>query len=142
MTQTPPEPTDRANLLESLVRIARSPATIAVGGTVIGVGIAGYLGIQYFVWEQLSPLLESQLSQILKREVRVGGGDMKQKERSLGDVCGRAGGPKSSTSLSVKLRVVNAQKLGQPPQVSRTIPNSQWHMVSMAMPHMLVMLAA
>jgi hypothetical protein len=38
----------------------------------VALGVAGYVGFQYFVGQKLSPLLEAELSKFLKREVRMG----------------------------------------------------------------------
>ncbi|MEG3437629.1 translocation/assembly module TamB domain-containing protein [Pannus brasiliensis CCIBt3594] len=73
MTNSPPEPPSRPNSWLRLWRFARRPSTLIVGGlTVAGLTTAGYFGIRYFVYERLSPLLETQLSQFLRRPVTVG----------------------------------------------------------------------
>ncbi|MEA5532396.1 translocation/assembly module TamB domain-containing protein [Crocosphaera sp. XPORK-15E] len=77
MTNTPPNPPPEpsesgTSLLGRLVNFVKKPSTLLVGGVLLSLGVAGYGGINYFVYEKLSPLLSSELSKLLEREVRVG----------------------------------------------------------------------
>ncbi|MGK7873790.1 MAG: hypothetical protein AB4426_10910, partial [Xenococcaceae cyanobacterium] len=69
---TPEPPNNRRNLLRGLLQIARRPWAIAIAVTSITVGVAGCVGLRFFVYQKLPPLLEEELSQIMNREVRVG----------------------------------------------------------------------
>ncbi|PSF39026.1 hypothetical protein C7H19_02945 [Aphanothece hegewaldii CCALA 016] len=69
---TPPEPPNRPDFLLRLRQFARRPSTLIIGVTVAAFGVVGVIGLQYFVYEKLSPLLETELSKTLKREVNIG----------------------------------------------------------------------
>lgn len=69
---TPPEPPNRSVFLLRLWQFARRPSTLIIGGSVAALGIVGVIALQYFVYQRLSPLLESELSKTLKREVDIG----------------------------------------------------------------------
>ncbi len=68
----PPEPSEENNLLTPLVNFVRRPSTLITGGVLLTLGIGVYGGINYFVYQKLSPLLSTQLSKVLEREVKVG----------------------------------------------------------------------
>jgi hypothetical protein len=68
----PPEPSNRQNLWVRLRRIARHPATLVIGVSVVAIAAVGYAGLRYLIYQRLSSLLEAQLSKILKRPVNVG----------------------------------------------------------------------
>lgn len=68
----PPEPSNRRSLMVRLFRIARHPITLVIGVSTIAIAGVGYAAARYFIVERLSPLLEAQLSEILKRPVDVG----------------------------------------------------------------------
>ncbi|MDV3000612.1 MAG: hypothetical protein N5P05_002218 [Chroococcopsis gigantea SAG 12.99] len=73
MTNTPPESPDNTPILPRLWQFLRRPSTLIIGGTsLVAISTIGYLGVRYFVYEQLSPLLSTQLSKYLKREVNIG----------------------------------------------------------------------
>ncbi len=73
MTNTPPpEPPQDRNFLSQVRNFFTRPSTLVAGGVLLTLGAAGYAGINYFVYKSLSPLLEKQLSQFLKREVELG----------------------------------------------------------------------
>ncbi|AFY77185.1 hypothetical protein Ple7327_1838 [Pleurocapsa sp. PCC 7327] len=68
----PPEPNQRRNLWASVLRITRHPATLVIGVSVVAIAAVGYAAARYFIYQQLSPLLEAELSKLLKRPVDVG----------------------------------------------------------------------
>jgi translocation and assembly module TamB len=68
----PPESSNSRSLMARLFRIARHPVTIVIGVSTIAIAGVGYAAARYFIFERLSPLLEAQLSEILKRPVDVG----------------------------------------------------------------------
>ncbi len=75
MTNLPPEsPSEppRRNLTAILWRWLKKPSTLVGGGILLTLGVATYAGMQYFAYQRLSPLLSSQLSQLLQRPVNVG----------------------------------------------------------------------
>lgn len=69
---TPPEPPNRSVFLLRLWQFARRPSTLIIGGTLAALGVVGVIALQYFVYQRLSPLLEEQLSNTLKRDVNIG----------------------------------------------------------------------
>ncbi len=73
MTNTPPENPNPNPILPRLWQFLRRPSTLIVGGTsLIAISTITYLGVRYFVYERLSPLLSSELSKYLKREIKIG----------------------------------------------------------------------
>ncbi len=77
MTNTPPNPPPEpsegsASVFRKLVNFLRKPSTLVVGGVLVSLGVATYGGVNYFVYKKLSPLLSTELSKLLGREVRVG----------------------------------------------------------------------
>ncbi|ACK73664.1 protein of unknown function DUF490 [Gloeothece citriformis PCC 7424] len=69
---TPPDPSEQPSFTTRLRRFIRRPSTLIGGGVLIALGVGGYLGVRYFVYERLSPLIEAQLSNFLGREVNLG----------------------------------------------------------------------
>ncbi|NJO93547.1 MAG: DUF748 domain-containing protein [Hydrococcus sp. RM1_1_31] len=68
----PPEPSNRRSFSARVLRIARHPATLVIGVSVVAIAAVGYAGIRYFVYTRLMPLVESQLSKIVKKPVYLG----------------------------------------------------------------------
>jgi hypothetical protein len=68
----PPEPSNRQNILARLRRIARHPATLVIGVSGVAIAGVGYAGLRYYLYQNLPSILETQLSQILDRTVKVG----------------------------------------------------------------------
>ncbi|WP_013322057.1 translocation/assembly module TamB domain-containing protein [Gloeothece verrucosa] len=69
---TPPEPSEQPSFATRLRRFIRRPSTQIGGGVLILLGIGGYLGVRYFVYEKLSPLVSTQLSNYINRKVNIG----------------------------------------------------------------------
>ena len=67
--QTPP---NRPNLIGRFLQRAKSHSAIATGVSLLVLSVAGYVGVRFFVYQKLSPLLSKQLSQTLNRQVKVG----------------------------------------------------------------------
>ncbi|MGK7939010.1 MAG: translocation/assembly module TamB domain-containing protein [Crocosphaera sp.] len=77
MTNLPPNPPPDpsgggTNVLQKLVNFIKKPSTIITGGVLLFLGVGTYTGVNYFVYQNLSPLLSRELSKVLEREVRVG----------------------------------------------------------------------
>ncbi|MGK7885322.1 MAG: heme utilization protein, partial [Crocosphaera sp.] len=77
MTSLPPNPPPgpspgSSSVLTKLVNFLKKPSTLIAGGVLVSLGIGTYAGVNYFVYERLSPLLSKELSKALEREVRVG----------------------------------------------------------------------
>ncbi|MGK7934065.1 MAG: translocation/assembly module TamB domain-containing protein [Microcystaceae cyanobacterium] len=75
MTNTPPNrPSESSDtgIPTRFWRWLKKPSTLVGGGILLTLGVAGYAGIQYFVYQRLSPLLSTILSDVLQREVEVG----------------------------------------------------------------------
>ena len=68
----PPEPSETNNLLARLVNFIKRPSTLISMGIISTLGVATYGGINYFVYQKLSPILSTELSKLLEREVKVG----------------------------------------------------------------------
>ena len=68
MTQTSPNPSPEPNNR----RLISPRSLLILGGTLVALGTGTYLGLRYFVYQNLSSVLTSQLSKLLQREVRVG----------------------------------------------------------------------
>lgn len=68
---TPPEPANR-NSLDRVRQFLRRPSTLIAGGVLMAIGVLGYGGIRWFIYQKLSPIIEAQLEQILQREVEMG----------------------------------------------------------------------
>ncbi|MGK7960651.1 translocation/assembly module TamB domain-containing protein [Crocosphaera sp.] len=69
----PPEPSEGStSVFQKLVNFLKKPSTLITGGVLVSLGVATYGGVNYFVYEKLSPLLSRELSKVLEREVRVG----------------------------------------------------------------------
>ena len=75
MTNSPPnppperrEPSDQPGTVRWLTR----PSTLIFGGITTVVAIAGVVGVQRFASERIPPLVESELTKILKRPVKIG----------------------------------------------------------------------
>jgi hypothetical protein len=71
-SQNQPPSDRRRNLLARLVRIARHPATLTIGVSLVAIAGVGYVAIRSFVYQRLSPILEEQLSKFLQRPVEIG----------------------------------------------------------------------
>ena len=63
-----PEPSDRPITVRWLTR----PSTLIFGGITTVVAIAGVVGVQRFASEKIPPVLESELTKLLKRPVKIG----------------------------------------------------------------------
>ncbi|MEL4898434.1 translocation/assembly module TamB domain-containing protein [Crocosphaera sp. Alani8] len=77
MTNTPPNPPPdpseaNTSVLTKLTNFLKKPSTLIVGGVLTSLGVVTYGGVNYFVYEKLSPLLSEQLTKVLEREVKVG----------------------------------------------------------------------
>ena len=77
MTSLPPNPppvppSGSSSVLTKLVNFLKKPSTLIAGGVLVSLGVGTYAGVNYFVYERLSPLLSKELSKALEREVRVG----------------------------------------------------------------------
>ncbi|MDJ0509029.1 MAG: translocation/assembly module TamB domain-containing protein [Crocosphaera sp.] len=77
MTNLPPSPPPDpsgggTSVFRKLVNFIKKPSTIITGGVLFSLGIGTYAGVNYFVYQKLSPLLSTELSKVLEREVRVG----------------------------------------------------------------------
>ncbi|MEM8777541.1 MAG: translocation/assembly module TamB domain-containing protein [Cyanobacteria bacterium P01_G01_bin.49] len=77
MTNIPPNPPpdspeSSSSLWEKLANFVKKPSTLIVGGVLLSLGVAVYGGVNYFVYQKLSPLLSTELSKLLEREVLVG----------------------------------------------------------------------
>lgn len=68
----PPETPETPNFLTRFSRFVRHPAVLITGGSLIVIGLGGYVGLRYFVYQQLPSLLESELGNTLEREVNIG----------------------------------------------------------------------
>ena len=73
-SNTPPEPSPESdiNALGRLMRWLRRPSTIAFGIAGLTIGGVGYVGVQLWLYQNLPTLIETELSKLLQREVRVG----------------------------------------------------------------------
>ncbi|MGK7955561.1 MAG: heme utilization protein, partial [Crocosphaera sp.] len=77
MTNIPPHPPpdppeNSSSVLTKLINFLKKPSTLITGGVLLSLGVATYGGVNYFVYQKLSPLLSQELSKALQREVRVG----------------------------------------------------------------------
>jgi hypothetical protein len=72
MTNTPPEPNNPPNVPHWSTRFFNPRSLLIFGGAIAAITTAAYLGVRYFVYENLSGVLETQLSNILQRPVKVG----------------------------------------------------------------------
>jgi|GEM_PF-899481 len=69
-SNSPPEP--NINPLTRLIRWLRRPSTVVFGVTSLTIGGVGYVGVQVWLYQNLPSLLETELSKLLQREVKVG----------------------------------------------------------------------
>ncbi|NEP09289.1 MAG: hypothetical protein F6K14_03410 [Symploca sp. SIO2C1] len=71
---TPPEPNPHHNInpLTRLTRWLRRPSTMIFGVASLTIGGVGYVGVQVWIYQNLPSLMETELSKLLQREVRVG----------------------------------------------------------------------
>ena len=70
---TPSEPpNNRRQMFRRLLQMARRPSALTFGVSSLLLGVAGYVGVRFFVYQKLPSLLEAELSEIFNREVRVG----------------------------------------------------------------------
>ncbi len=77
MTNTPPNPPPEpaegsTSIFKKLIDFVKKPSTLIAGGVLLSLGVGTYGGVNYFVYEKLSPLLSTELSKLLEREVIVG----------------------------------------------------------------------
>jgi len=75
MTNSPPNPPPErreSSDQPGTVRWLTRPSTLIFGGITTVVAIAGVVGVQRFASEKIPPVLESELTKLLKRPVKIG----------------------------------------------------------------------
>jgi hypothetical protein len=75
MTNSPPNPPPERrepSVLPVTIRWLTRPSTLIFGGITTIVVIAGVVGVQRFASERIPPLVESELTKLLKRPVKIG----------------------------------------------------------------------
>ena len=65
MTSLPPNPppgppSGSSYVLTKLVNFLKKPSTLIAGGVLVSLGVGTYAGVNYFVYERLSPLLSKE----------------------------------------------------------------------------------
>ena len=69
----PPDPPENSpSIVTKFINFLKKPSTLITGGVLLSLGVATYGGVNYFVYQKLSPLLSKEFSKALEREVRVG----------------------------------------------------------------------
>ncbi|MBE9216420.1 translocation/assembly module TamB domain-containing protein [Plectonema cf. radiosum LEGE 06105] len=69
---TPPESDSQAAPSQPRKRVWLRNTIKIAGVSLLGLGVAGYFGLDYWIRRKLPPLLDEQLSEFINREVKVG----------------------------------------------------------------------